>query len=419
MSIFSDIWREVTRVVDDVFDFVDDVFDQIGAWITDLWHWCEDNLDWVMIIIMICIAIYCWYLIPELMSAYASMQAAYASVAWTSLTYVEMAYVWIGTYWFAITSAWSSFLTAIYFDAIMACHSVAFMVSEDYRIMIMGVYGELAKASAALGFAPQFLALALQNTRTLVLDVSSSMGMGYDMAQIQWLQAFQGWLKEFSKRAQTYKMNPAQLFYDMEDLVDRPFVDVKGNYMRVILTAIDNTVHGIDLTVKEIVKIRDDINKLVADLPEKMRNEIKPFTDKITKEFNEFLKDEFNPRLKMINSLIAQASIRQKDANARTDGLVGRLKNPAGYIKEIDKLEADKKRAAEDYLAELTTRTVTRESSYIGAEMTPIKEGLQQLASMLGKEFPKPEYEVVEVQTPVRPAGVPAELRKTWFVGDF
>ena len=419
MSWLSDVFDWVGDVVDEVFDFVGDVFDQIGAWITDLWDWCEDNLDWVMIIIMICIAIYCWYLIPELMSAYASMQAAYVSVAWSSLSVMEMAYVTIGTYWFAISSAWGAFLTAIYFDAIMACHSIAFMVSAEYREMIMGVYGELAKASAALGFAPQFLALALQNTRTLVLDVSSSMGMGYDMAQIQWLQALQGWLKEFSLRAKTYKMNPAQLFYDMEDLVDRPFVDVKGNYMRVVLTAIDNTVHGIEATIGEIVKIRDDINKLVADLPEKMRSEIKPFTDKTTKEFNEFLKDEFNPRLKMVNSLIAQLYIKQEDSKDKMTDLVGRLKNPGKYIKEVDKLSDTDRTEAENYLADLTSRTVTREAAYVSEEMNPIKEGLQQLAGLLGREYPKPAYEVIEIERPVRPAGVPAEFRKTWFVGDY
>lgn len=419
MSWLGDIWNEVTRIVDDFFDFIGDIFTTIGRWISDFWEWCKDNLDWVMIIIMICIAIYCWYLIPELMSTYAAMQTAQVVLYMETATTWATIHMYIAAYWIAISSAWSAFLTAIYFDAIMACNNIAFMVSEDYRNMMLGVYVELSKASAALGFAPQFLALALQNTRTLVLDVSSSMGMPYDMAQIQWLQALQGYLKEFSKRALTYKNNPAQLFYDMEDLVDRPFIDTKGHYMRTILVTIDNTVTGIDATVHAIITIRDDINHLVADLPEKLRSEIKPFTDKITKEFNEFLKDEFNPRLKVINALIGQLGIKQDDAKKKADDLVKRLKNPGKYVKEIDALPDTDRIEAENYLAELTTRTVTREAGYIAEEFNPIKEGLQQLAGMLGKTFPKPEYEIPEIATPVRPAGVPAEFRKTWFVGDY
>lgn len=415
----EDVWREAERIAEDVWREAERIGEQIGDAATDAWDWVEDNVDWVVLIIMVCVAIYCWYLIPELMATYSAMQSAQVVLYMqTASTWAAMS-MYVSAYWIAVSSAWSAFLTAIYFEQLVLANNLALLVSPEYRQMVIEVFVEISKVSAALGFGPHFLTLAFMNMRSLVLDVSSLMGTPYDLGQVQWLAFFAEHLKALSTRLDTYKNNPGQFILDMESMVDKPFIDTKAAYVRTLIKTLDSVIIGVETTIKTITLIRDDINKLVADLPESMRKEIKPFTDKITKEFDDFLKDDFNPELKKLNGLISVLNKKQEEAKGKMGNLVDRLKNPGEYIREVDVLPDIDRVKVENYLADLTTRTPARQSAYISTEMEPVMEGLQQLAGLLGKEFPKPAYEVVEIETPVRPAGIPAKLRKTWFVGDY
>jgi len=419
MGLFDDLFGWVGDLVDSVVDIVGDAVSAITGWLDDAIDWISDHLDIVMIGLAVGAGLVCWVVIPELTAIAASLESGLVSVEWASLSWVSQAYVTLTTYAASISAAFSSFLTAIHFETILAINDIAFLVSEDYRQMMTGVFSEISEVSAALGFVPQFLALAIQNTRTVVLDVSSMLGMTYDLSQVQWLQTFQGYLKQFNDRAETYKNNPAKLFDDLGQLVEKPFIDTKAHYMRDVIKTIDSTIHAIDGAVRAIVKVRDDLDKLVADLPESIRKEVKPYTDKLTQQFDDFLSDVYYPKLSDINGILNILSNTQSEAQKKIGSILDRIKNPGRYLREIDSMSETERTATEEYLNDVVSRPMQADTEAIVSVSGEIEEGLKKLSELLGKRYPAPAYEIPEITAPSRPAGAPATPRETWNVGDF
>ena len=343
----------------------------------------------------------------------------------TAMADAKVAYVQ-GTVWNqilgwvkVITAGFKAFLDAIHYKTLVALHKIAYLVSSEYRAVSNKVYGEISRASSALGLGPHYLELFYQSARVLILDVSTSLGRGYDVAQLEWLSTFNGYLKVFNSRAYRYKNDPALLFYDLEQLVERPALDAKGAGTAAIFNTLDSLLTSTENTVTNIQKINTDVEQLVFNLPQSVREHIQPYTDKVTKKVDEFIENSYNPAMNTLNALILAIKGTQETTKGALAGVIARIAKPANYLLEIDSMDDLDRIDQENKIAGVASRGYAQDSNYVAGETHGEYVHLEAIAAALQAVIISPVTFPQEVNLPQRSAIEPATPRETWFIGDF
>ena len=318
-----------------------------------------------------------------------------------------------------ITAGFKAFLDAIHYRTLVALHKVAYLVSSDYREIMQDVYGQLSKASSALGLGPHYLQLFYQSARVLILDVSTSLGRGYDVAQLEWLSTFNGYLKVFNSRASRYKSDPSLLFYDLEQLVERPALDAKGAGTAAVFNTLDSLLTSTEDTIKNIHKINTDVEQLVSNLPESIKEHVKPYTDKVTKKVDEFIENSYDPAMATLNGLIIAIKGVQETTKGALSGVISRIAKPANYLLEIDSMDDLDRLDQENKLAGVTSRGYIQDSNFVAGETLGEYVHLEAIAAALREVTISPVIFPYEIDLPQRSAIEPATPRETWFIGEF
>jgi len=409
----------VVDVIEDVIDVVVDVVSHVVDAVTKVVKKVVDLLSnkWVLIAALAAFSIFIAG--PAIAAAYSSATAAMATAEIASLSTLAQLSVGVSTFVSTLSASFSAMLNAIHFSTILSAHNIAMLVSDDYRVMMYGVYSQISEVSSALGFYPQFLALAIRNSRNLVLDVSTSLGMPYDLAQVQWLGTFNEYLHKFNEKASAYENNPGELFADMEEWIDKPSMDTKGAFMTRTLQTIDKTLEVVDVVVKDSIKIRDDIRQLAYDLPENIRKYVQPIADKITEDFDRFVAEIYDPYKKEIDFIIAGLYQVQDKARKDMSDVVRRLKKPGDYLLEIDYFPDWEREDQERIFDDVSTRQRRRDVGTFNELGKATTFELDKLVRALKIALPIPLGFPEEIEVPVRPATVKATPRKTWYVGDY
>ena len=244
---------------------------------------------WVTIAIIACVAL------PAFITAAKASITALTSSHAQALTLLSKVKWAIEVFVINLELSFKSFLTNIYFDTLVGVHKIAMLVSADYRNVMKGLYSEISQVSSALGFGPYFLALALQNTRNLVLDVSTSMGMRYDMAEIQWLSTFHEYLGNFAGATYKYTNDPEAVFFDLTRWVETDALDKKGAFVEALTKTLDHVADTVGEMVDTVVLIRDDLEHLVKDLPDKIRSQVEPYIQPHIERFDDFITETYDP----------------------------------------------------------------------------------------------------------------------------
>lgn len=410
---------DVVDIFEDIFDAVTDVVDHVVEMVTKTVSIVGEMLQNPVVQIVALASFAYFAAFPAITTAFSDTLIATETANAIGLSTLGTLSAGTATFIESIAASFSAMLTAIHFDTILATHNIALLVSEDYRVMMNGVYSEMSEVSAALGFYPQFLALAIRNSRTLVLDVSSTLGMEYDMAQVQWLSTFQEYLHKFNEKAREYENNPAALFEDIDNWIDKPAMDTKGSFMARTIASLDRGLTIIDTAVKDTIRIREDLHRLADDLPDNIRKHVKPWIDDLTKDFDRFVTETYDPYKTQLDSIIKGLNKMQDSSRKDLDGIVRRLKKPGDYLMEIDKMGPWDRLDQERKVADISTREYRRDvaeftvkTESVSAELEKIREALKHV-SLMPLEFPG------EIEKPSRPAGVKAEPKETWFVGDY
>jgi len=356
---------------------------------------------------------------PAVAQAYTSYQAAAISAEMTGMSSLAITYAGVKAFINSLALSFKAFLTAIQFDIWMGVHRIAYMVSADYRIMIGKVYSEISRVSYALGLGPWFLLHAFQNVRTLVLHTSAAFGREYDMAQAEWLSTSMEYLKVFQERAYKYKDNPYAFFYDMEQLVERPSIDAAGAGSAALFISIDKLVTGVENVVNTTVTLRDDIDRLVKQLPETIRSQLDPMIQPYIQKFDTFKTENYDPTITKFNLIFTEVKGLQTTAKENMGRLVDRLKKPGDYISEIDGFDEGERFRQEDQVSDIATRPLGRDLELIAPHVAPVSAELERIRIALEYVSLEPLSMPYEVIGPGRPAGVPATIRETWFIGDY
>jgi len=340
------------------------------------------------------------------------------------LALAEVSYMEIGAYAIAgfvdaIGICMGSFLEVIHFSTLLQIHQVAYILSGDYREMMSHVYDEIAEVSVALGLGSGYLILLHRNARNVILDVSGMMGRSYDLAEITWLQQYSDYLKKFNERVNIYKTNPGMILHDVDEYLVKPAADLKGAVVSNIILTIDSTVAVMKDTVTDVSKLRTDLGQLISDLPPKIRSETKPFFDEVFLKYDDWIREDYKPAIKVFDQLIGALKVEQDTHRQNIGGLVDRLKRPADYLLELDNFDLDLKREQEDSIHELSSRTYMRQAYDVRSDIGPVTFAFQKLAEALTVSIPPPEWKIPEKIEPGRPARTPVEPRETWDVGDY
>lgn len=331
----------------------------------------------------------------------------------------ESFFLQVGAYAGSLVYYFGAFLEAIHFSTLLSIHEIAYIVSDDYRAMWTKVYKELGSVSYALGYSADFLNIIIRDSRNVVLDASAMMGQKYDLAEVTWIKSFQGYMKVFSDQASKYTKNPGAVFYDIDRMLTKPAVDNKAGIMQTVYQTIDSTIKFTKTTVDEVDKLRVDLGTLVSHLPQSARDAVKPMLDKITKGWDEWIRVDYRPSLKVIDGVIKSIGIEQSVVAARQKSLADRLKKPSTYLKEIYDRPSYEWPSEEKVVGDIAARSYSKESQENYQATQPEREEFLSLTGLLERERPKVEWAIPEVKVPERPAGTPIEPRKTWNVGDY
>ncbi len=353
---FADFIQELERTIRNTVDEV----------IRTVQNVCSFLAPYMFYIALIVIAIVCWYYAPAYtIAAYTVGEAGATGVAAAAI-YAESFYAY-----------YAAFLAAINFKAVMLVHNIAYLFSADYRKVLGQMYNQIGQVSMAIGLGAESLYLFFQNARALVIDGSTALGQRYDMANITWLATFSEYLKVIKGDMRKYTKDPALLIQDLMLYLEKPIQDTKAESMQVIYTSIEVLSGFVNTGLQTLKTLEKDVLRLVADLPESIRRYVKPLTDKLDKDLNDFVKLVYLPAKGVIDGALKGFGDEQNTQRERIKGITQRIARPGQYLREIDLLADEERIEDESAISEIAFRPAIKELSgfeeIVWAETTPAK----------------------------------------------
>jgi len=365
------------------------------------------------------VTLFALVIVPAMQTATISWGAEASYEMGMIVDYSSGTYMSLNAFAAAVSAEFSAMLTAIHFDTLAAAHEIAYLVSADYRETWSKVQAEVSALSGALGLGPYYLNLLYRNTRTLVLDVSTSMGYKYDMAQVNWLASFSEYSRVLSARAYRYRDNPDLLIYDLEEMVDRSLLDAKGTWMTALVDTVDSALTAVEGAVDTVTTVRNDLERLASGMPEDLGKFVQDRINPIISKVDKFIINDYRPRIEKISAITDVIKERTDRHRENIEGILGRLKYPGDYIGEIDGMTEEERRAQEDKIRDISERSNVRDGEAFASGAI---EGLDNWHDFVSSPYGPPQpaaWEVPERAKPYTHKQFELEPGETWYVGDY
>ncbi len=322
-------------------------------------------------------------------------------------------------YWHELRDVLHAVIESVYFKVAIAVHSVALLVSSEYRAVWKKVMAELMQLSAALGFGAEFLMLAMRNSRNVVLGVSGILGRKYDLSEVTWLTSMTKFLERVNTKAQQYKKDPEELFNDLAEMIERPYVDVAGAYSSTILISVNKSVEFITTLSENFKKLGVDMDKLYDDLPKFIRDLIPDAFPKFMNEFNNFMSHNYWPAINMFNQKFQEFAGEINAAKSKAEEAFGKIKTTSQTIKEVKELPKAEQEALWGVMDQIQSEQRAVQGLALLSYFAPISDKFQQQLKTPVPTTPAPSflnfegaYKTPEQVPQVFGAGTP-------FVGDY
>lgn len=325
----------------------------------------------------------------------------------------------IATFSKALAAGMTEFLEIIHFNLILKAHNLAMIFSKDYQEMMRKIYRQIAEISEALGLGAGFINLALNDSRNLVLDVSSLMGRPYDIGQITWLKSTNRFFKYVNQYGKYFENNPGHVFEVIAEMIDKPHVDAKAGFQKNIITFLDNTIKVADNLADKTVKLREDLDQAILHLPKEISRPIYDEINPHLERFDRFIAEEYKPVSRDVTKAIhvlTDTTIRNTD---KLSSLTQSILNPGDLLGNIDNLAELERIRQEGKIAEIAGRAPRRAHTSINKMVESTHQGLKKIYAALIEERVEPPYHVPEVRGLRYAVGVIPEIHKSWFIGDF
>jgi len=293
-----------------------------------------------------------------------------------------------------LTAGFKTFLEAIQFRLIMSMHQIAYLISGEYRQAVSKIFGQIAEVAAAIGIGATFFHLALRDSRNLILSTSAMMGMKYDMADIAYMQSLKTYLTDFATNIHRYENDPAQMLWDMDQMITRPAIDAHGSTMQVVYSSVERLFEGVRAFGEDLTKVRGDLVRLIYDLPGAMTTQIRPWFDKAIESFDKFIKLTYDPAMKVISAGFAAVGAQIGAHETELRSTAARLARPGKYLSEVNNLPEDERKTDELIIGELASRSDREFLDAVTAENTAL---LLELENSATRALPSP----VSIKSPV------------------
>ncbi len=345
-----------------------------------------------------------------------------ANIGWLvdwMTTHSKNVYTTVAAYIKSTADTFQAILEIIHFKTILQVHSIAQIVSPQYRAMMVKVYDAISKASDALGLGPMFMTLAIQNTRNLVLDVTAMFGQKYDLGQVSWLGTLNNYLDHFNTKIEKYRLNPEAVFWDLAELIERPAQDAKGAFQQGIISGLDTALDFASKMGTGLARIGIDIVKLHEDLPAFIKNVIPDPGEVFWTNFDGFLQQHYLPMVTELQNEIGSWNADLQASQQTVSGLVDQLRKPGDLIKNIDALPTYEREDQDRILADFSNRRLGR---LVDSLMPALSLSKQKLESNARIPIPPPQGLPIlsyEPQSGSVPGVGATAQRGSWFVGDY
>jgi hypothetical protein len=351
-----------------------------------------------------------------------TMARTYASLAIVTANMqavLTMPYSYLSNWLTTLHAAFSGFLEAIHFDLLTRIHSIAYLVSEDYRLMMEKIWTEIREFSLAIGAPAGYIETAIQFGREVVLSTSAFLGKRYDLGEVQWLTDFQGLMRRVNATATLYNRHPERIWNDINELIVRPATNAKAAAQLGILTTIDGVLKTVDITLTRFDKFRGELELSISKLPEKWREDARHYMSEALRSFDNWRNETYYVYVDKIDLLMRALSGEQQQNRSRLQELVGVISRGGDLLGRIDLLPDAEKTQQENKISDIASRALQRDFQTVKSYT---KQEYQELSSILKVvELPTmPEaWQIEESRGLFMPIGKQAATRVTWFVGDY
>jgi len=412
MSWLSEQWDKITHWADETWEGIKDAFNE---WV-DLFTWSLDKFMW-------------WFQDIFLTGVGLAIGITAAGLWGAMVTIVGNLYAigtWViaglgsfGKWAAALAGWWDDFMDWLHWDEINQLSDLGELVSPEYREVVQKVYGEISKVSAQLGLGSGYMLLALANVRNVVLSSSSLMGHSYDLAETEWMFMLGGYLEEFNEKAETYKKNPAKLLVDIQQYFEPDIIKQKVGFQKGLVNSVGAVVKGVQGLGIQLKQVKQDIEKTILELPEKIS---KPIYDAIKDEFevfDTFMKHEFEPALRKTAQVTDVLTKLTGNHDVQINSISGLLSNPGEILANINALPEIERLRQEDMITEISTRAYSTEAAGRNNTIDEANKELVLLSDALEKDRKPPSFLKLEYEGKPRPASIADGAFASWQVGDY
>lgn len=336
---------------------------------------------------------------------------------------------WAGAFW-----KWGHWIyegikyvtEALHLKVLMRVHSIAYILSEDYRKMIMDLQMKIAELGAALSISSDGILNLLKNGETLVKTASAIMGKAYDVSDITWLKTLKNFLKERKDDIKNMGKTWRDFAMAVEEHIVKPALDtvselqqVKWKFLLDLGDTADETINNIQEIVNWALDADEAINLIYEQLPDYLQDYVKPWVDEVSEEFHDFREDIYYPFKEKANDLINTIQGKQRQQKQKIDDIVDQLLRPGDVLKNVDNLRRDERIDQENKVGEIASRPLKRENEQTENQAEPSFSYLEKIRELLEKELPPPDWKIGIWKELVVPPGEQSKDANTWFVGDY
>lgn len=228
----------------------------------------------------------------------------------------------------ALAEKFRKLLEIIHFKTILAVHQILMIVSPQYRAMMQRLYASITRLSKALGFGPEFIMLAVHNTRTLVFDAAHTLGLDFDGGRLHWLEDLDRITTGIAKYPKRYKNHPELLFEDLGTWVETARHNAASDTQLTTTESVLSIIGKAGDIAEDVSKVTRDLNKLLLDLPAMLKDHIGAATLRTLQMVGTTLDTDIRPRLSGIDKIIAPFGADIAAAKAAAAAAAARILTP-------------------------------------------------------------------------------------------
>jgi archaellum component FlaC len=346
--------------------------------------------------------------------------AASISAAWGTLgAFVSLTYTSIASYMTVVAEAWGAFAAAIHLHTLIQINNVLTIVSPQYRLMVQGIWGNISKVSAALGWGVGTLSLMLRNARAIVLDTSAMLGKPYDIADVNWTQNMMVFLQRYGANINSYRDRPEILLDFIDNALVKDAVNTKAYAMQGVFTTIEGLVTGVTKFAGDLETVAKDVNKFTADLPAEIQFSVEHFTRPITDNIITYVDDTKSRIQSDVKAILGVVNTQNTELKNSMQSIHTRLNKPGDLLEAVDDLDYKERILQESLIGDVSTREAHTIIQQIPAHTEEFTSEMDRITKLGEITVPLPSWEVPEKLEPNPLPQSQEGKENTWFVGDY